>query len=534
VLATRRIRRRTSSSLRALSTVACLTLSAAVFAGGPARSAGSLQDEVRGLVSSSKLGSARVGICLIDANSGQVLASYNASDAFTPASNMKLLTSGAAMMVLGSDFAFRTEFVTANDNLIIKGSGDPALGDPMVLRRGDDKLTVDDVLKTLAGAFPKAGVSTIHEVILDDRVFDREFVHPRWNPENLHLSYSAPVAGINFHSNVLSFFPRPNPAGPGASPVYSTQPTAPWLRVDASKARTVAKGSNSVWLARETSSSNDDVSFVMRGDVAVQAKVPADITLLNPPVFFGRVFATNLLAADVMVGGGGQVTMSSPPASVRFALPEERFDTATLPNQRTVAVVSTPIAEVLRRCNVDSENLYAEALFKRMGFEATKEPGSWTNGAAVLRMMLSRELGPQAAATTTVSDGSGLSPDNRVTPNTLARWLEVISKKPWADTYIESLATPGEGTLERRFRGVKLRNQVHAKSGYIKGVRCLSGYVTDSEHQDKLIFAVMVNGLPPAGSEIEHQEARKLHEEIVQLLDRAISRRTVSEPKVGG
>ena len=149
-------------------------------------------------------------------------------------------------------------------------------------------------------------------------------------------------------------------------------------------------------------------------------------------------------------------------------------------------------------------------------------------------MMLSRELGPQAAATTTVSDGSGLSPDNRVTPNTLARWLEVVSKKPWADTYIESLATPGEGTLERRFRGVKLRNQVHAKSGYIKGVRCLSGYVTDSEHQDKLIFAVMVNGLPPAGSEIEHQEARKLHEEIVQLLDRAISRRTVSEPKVGG
>jgi len=524
--------RRNVAALRVVSTFAGLAVCAAALAGGPARSAGSLQDEVRSLINSSKLGSARVGVCLIDAGSGQVLASYNANDAFTPASNMKLLTSGAAMMVLGSDFAFRTEFVTANDNLIIKGSGDPALGDPMVLRRGDDKLTVDDVLKTLAGAFPKAGVTSIREVILDDRVFDREFVHPRWNPENLHLSYSAPVAGINFHSNVVSFFPRPNPAGPGANPVYSTQPTTPWLRVDASKARTVAKGSNSVWLARESSSSNDDVSFVMRGDVAVQAKVPADITLLNPPIFFGRVFATNLLAAEVAVGG--QASMSGLPTAVRYATPEERFDANTLPNQRTIAVVSTPIAEVLRRCNVDSENLYAEAMFKRMGYEATKEPGSWTNGAAVMRMMLSRELGPQAAATTTVSDGSGLSHDNKVTPNTLARWLEVIARKPWADTYIESLATPGEGTLERRFRGIKLRNQVHAKSGYIKGVRCLSGYVTDSEHQDKLIFTVMVNGLPPAGSEIEHQEARKLHEEIVQLLDRSISRRTVSEPKVGG
>lgn len=500
------------------------------------KNAGSLQDEVRNLVQSSKLNNARVGICLIDANTGQALASYNANDAFTPASNMKLLTSGAAMMVLGADFSFRTEFVIDADRLIIRGSGDPALGDPQVLRRGDDKLTVDDMLKALANSMPKAGINSVREIILDDRVFDREFVHPKWNLENLHLSYSAPVAGINFHANVLSIFPRPNPAGAGAAPVYSTEPAISWLRIDASKARTIAKGTNTVWLARENNAipGTQDVAFIMRGDVAVQAKVPADITLSAPPAFFGRVFASNLLDAGVGIGGQ-TIAGTGLPSNIRLALPDERLDLEALPAQRTIAVVNTPIQEVLRRCNVDSENLYAEAMFKRLGYQVTKEPGSWINGAAVLRMMLSRELGPQAAATTTVSDGSGLSPDNRVAPATLARWLEAITKKPWANQYIDSLATPGEGTLERRFRGVKLRNQVHAKSGYIKGVRCLSGYVTDPERQEKLIFAVMVNGLPLGGSELEHQEARKLHEEIVQLLDRTISRRSnAGDPKVGG
>ena len=60
-----------------------------------------LQEAVRGLVASKKLGDAKVGICLMDAHSKTVLASVNAGETFIPASNMKLLTSGAAMMGAG-------------------------------------------------------------------------------------------------------------------------------------------------------------------------------------------------------------------------------------------------------------------------------------------------------------------------------------------------------------------------------------------------------------------------------------------------
>jgi D-alanyl-D-alanine carboxypeptidase/D-alanyl-D-alanine-endopeptidase (penicillin-binding protein 4) len=478
-----------------------------------------LQEAVRGLVASKKLGDAKVGICLMDAHSKSVLASVNAGETFIPASNMKLLTSGAAMMVLGPDFAFRTEFLLDGDRLVIRGAGDPSLGDPEVLRRSESKMTVDDVVRSLAGALPKANVNTIREIVVDDRVFDRQFVHPTWNPDNLHLAYSAQVAGINFHANVLNVFPRPNPSG--GTPLFTTQPSAAWLRVDASRAKTAAKGNNSVWLMREGDGSN---SFVMRGEVAKASQQPISVTINDPPMWFGQLFATALGEAQVTITGaaGAAETAAAglPPTAVRLA-----GETEALDGGRVLAVVSTPIDEVMRRCNVDSENLYAESLMKRMGHAVTHEPGSWNNGATVLRMMLTQELGPDAASTTTIADGSGLSRENRVSPSVLARWLTDIAGKEWADQYVDSLAAPGRGTLERRFQGAKLTNEVRAKSGYIKGVRSLSGYVTDPTSGDRLVFVVLINNLPMGGFEAAHNEARELHEDIVKLLDRTLTRR---------
>jgi D-alanyl-D-alanine carboxypeptidase/D-alanyl-D-alanine-endopeptidase (penicillin-binding protein 4) len=488
-------------------------VAAMVLAAGSA-CAQDLQEAVRGLVASKKLGNATVGICLIDTKSKTVLASLNAGEAMIPASNMKLLTSGAAMMVLGPEFAFRTEFVLDGDRLVIRGAGDPSLGDPEVLRRSDSKMTVDDVVRSLAEALPKANVKSISEIVVDDRVFDREFVHPTWNPDNLHLAYSAQVSGLNFHANVLDVFPRPNPAG--GTPTFSTQPSAAWMRIDASRAKSANKGNNSVWLVREGDGSN---SFVMRGEVAKASQQPISVTINNPPQWFGQLFATALGEVNVTITGS-QTMAGMPPASVRVAEIGEKLD-----GGRVLAVVSTPIDEVMRRCNVDSENLYAECLMKRMGHEVTREPGSWSSGGTVLRMMLTQELGPDAASTTTIADGSGLSRENRVSPSVLARWLSDIASKPWADQYVDSLAGPGRGTLEKRFAGAKLTNEVRAKSGYIKGVRSLSGFVTDPKSGERLVFVVLVNNLPMGGFEEAHNEAKELHEDVVKLLDRTLVRR---------
>lgn len=507
--------------------VRCLAVGAVLMMAGQALAQrSSLQEEVRSLIQSKKLDGAKVGVVLLDAKSKDTLVSIRGDDQFIPASNMKLLTSAAAMMVLGSDFQFRTELVLSDTTLVVKGDGDPALADPEVLRLADEKMTVDDVLNTLASSVAKSGLTRVDGVVIDDRVFDRVFVHPTWNKENLHLPYSAQVAGLNFHTNVLSVFPRPNPAGAGSPPLFETQPSAAWMRIDASKAKTVTQGNNSVWLLRDTGDLNN---FAMRGEVRTPTRSPISVTINNPPTWFGQLLATSLVRAGVNVAEQ-KLLPGGVPTGVRLAMADEHFEPS-----RVLAVVNTPIGEVLQRCNTDSENLYAEALLKRMGNKVTGEPGSWTNGGAVLRMMLSQELSPQAAASTVISDGSGLSRENRVTPETLASWLSIVVDKPWATEFIHSLATPGTGTLEHRFKGSKLGNKVYAKSGYIKGVRSLSGYVTSEDEADVLVFAVLINDLPPGGFEASHAAAKTLHEEVVEVLDRTISaRRARREPKVGG
>lgn len=479
-------------------------------------SAQELDNEVQRLVSAAKLGKAKAAISVIDLQSGEVLAAHRAGEPMVPASNMKLLTSGAALFTLGSEFIFRTQIELSGDTLILEGSGDPALADPEVLGRMQPAMTVDGLLKVLADGVRKQTAGPIASVVVDDRVFDRELVHPTWPADQLNRWYCAEVNGLNFHTNVLYVFPRPSPDGPGRPASYTYQPEAPWLEI-AVKARTVADGKNTAWLSRE----DDANRFTMYGEVRFPAQVPVQVTLHESGLFLGQVIADRLVKSGVDVGVG-----RSAASSVRLAAAEERFDQA-----RPLAVVTTSISDILRRCNVDSHNLYAESLFKRVAHEVTGEPGSWKSGASVIRMLLSQKLGPEFAANANIVDGSGMSKFNTVSPATFTRWLGVIAKdRSVSDAFISSLATPGEGTLQSRFSGMKLANQVRAKSGAINNVRCLSGYVIHPTTGHKVAFSVMVNDI-----EGESRPAMKLAEDVVAAADRWLSRRaTVEAGAVGG
>src|SRR5262249_46375110 len=153
----------------------------------------------------------------------------------------------------------------------------------------------------------------------------------------------------------------------------------------------------------------------------------------------------------------------------------------------TVAVVTTTMEDALERCNGDSQNLYAEAMIKRIGHEVTHEPGSWTNGSSVLRMTLSepapRGLGPEYAAGTQIADGSGMSREDRVAPRTLTRWLDRLQRDSNIGAmFVNSLASPEQKeSIRRRFKDKKLSCDLRAKTGTINGVRCLSGYLTDPQ-----------------------------------------------------
>lgn len=470
---------------------------------------GSLQARVDRAVESGKFGSARVGVVVRDVEKGVTLADVRGEEAFTPASNMKLLTSGAALLVLTPEFKFRTEFRASGTTLVVAGDGDPALADPELLSKMNPKLTVGDVLAVVTGAIARENVTHFDSVVVDDRIFDREFVHPSWPADKLDRGYSAQVAGLNFHANVILAFPRPNPDGPGTPPPFTLQPSAPWLRME-NRARTVADGKSSVWISREP----DSNTFTLRGDVRQASQAGIEITVHNPPEFFGQVLADHLNRAGIATG------------AARVAEANE-----ALPAGRALAAITTPIGEVLDRCNTDSANLYAEALLKRVGHAVTGEPGSWKNGSSVVRMVLSQRLGAGAAAGITIADGSGLSRDNAVSPATLCKWLELLARNSEVrDVFTESLASPGEGTLRQRFAGARHHGKVYAKSGFINGVRTLSGYVVDPSTGRRVAFSVMVNDIK---TDAQTMAARALHEEVVRVADQWL-REQSNDGKLGG
>lgn len=483
----------------------------------PEAAAQQLNGEIQQLLNRSRLGASKVGVSLVDVGSGEVLGAIRAGDPLTPASNMKLLTSGAALWTLGSDFVFRTEIRRSGDRLIVVGSGDPALADPEILDNLTPRMTVDDVVDVLAGAVVKAGIKDVHEIIIDDRVFDRQFVHPSWPTDQLNRWYCAEVSGLNFHTNVLAVFPRPSRDGPGSAPLLRIEPDAPFIEIE-NRGRTVKGDRNTAAISRV----NDSNRFLFSGEIAVPTQVPVEVTVHNSSTLFGQLLADRLRKLGVAVPGSD---------GIRLAEPDEALadDPATAP---AIAVVTTPIDEVLRRCNVDSHNLYAEAMMKTIGHRMTGTPGSWANGASVLRMLLSERLGPQYAASTSIADGSGMSRLNAVAPETFARWMRSIARdQKIADTFINSLARPGEGTLRSRFEGgSRLRNEIRAKSGYINSVRTLSGYVTCAETGERIAFSVMVNDIPPDA----HTNVKRFHEDVVRIADAYLSKRAAERQPVPG
>ena len=487
-----------------------------------------LTDDVQRLVTKGRFGQATVGVSIIDTRTGDVLASHRSGTSLIPASNQKLLTSGAALQVLRPEFNFTTELVIKDGVLVIRGSGDPALGDPEVLKRSEPPLTVEAVLDALAKAASNGlgvgnvDVKRVQELVIDDRVFDREFIHPDWPERNFSQPHSAQIAGVNFRANTLAVFPRPNPDGVGTAPMIAMEPLAPWIRIE-NRARTVGQGQNTIGFSRAIGTNN----FVLTGSVRFPSKAPIEATIDTPPMFFGQVLVAHLSRAGVEIGGRA-AGAGDVPAGVRLATDDDNFEGGTV-----LAVINTPIGEILQRCNADSENIYAEALLKRMGHEISKAPGSWANGSAVVRMVLSEKLGAEQAASTVVADGSGISRNNAVSPSTITRFLDVMaSDSKLRGPYIKSMATPGNGTLRSRFGNANLKNELHAKSGFINGVRTLSGYVIDPERDRTIAFSVMINNITTGD---QTTAAMALHEDVVKLIDLYLEgRKKTDQPKLGG
>lgn len=413
----------------------------------------------------------RVGLVVEDAPTGDRWFVLNPDLPLKPASVLKLFVTAAALEHLGADFAFETRLYLRDGELLVKGSGDPGLGDARLAGRLGRRLHWE--FDAWADALRDRGVSELRTIALDDSIFDQEHRHPDWPADQFQAWYQAPVGGLNFNDNCLDA--RVSVGGgkveltliPDLPPSFLIQE----LRVGSRHDPVVKRAADS------------DI-FEFRGTVARGGEF-APVSVGKPTVFFGHALHRALEQRGIRVTGD----------VVRRPLPDE-----SLPASELVFANQTRLADVLWRCNTFSQNLFAECLMKALpaygpGGKPSGAPGSWSGGAAVIERTL-RALGVSMDGAV-FRDGSGLSHRNQVTAGQIATLLRVMRGRPQAMMFTDSLADAGEeGTLRRQFDAPRFRDRLIAKTGTIRGVRALAGYVNRPDGV-QLAFALLLNGDTP-------------------------------------
>jgi len=460
-----------------------------------------LPAEIRNIIEAAGLRQTKIAMLAVDLDTGEELVAFNVDEPMIPASNMKLITTAGALHILGPEFIFRTELRLIQPNdwpnpnepsaneldtshgrvLVIHGDGDPGFCDPKLM--DEHNLDLDQLLRAWVQAVADTGVTAIESLLVDDRVFDNQWTHPTWPEDQLNQWYCAQVAGLNFYTNCLEIFPEPTQLG--ESPRITVFPNIPTVKL---RNRAVTGSTDTFWISRKPAS--NQITFW--GKVKHRASQPTNVTLHDPGMQFGQLFAQRLAQAGIQV------------QSIGRPRPDQH-----LPAGKPLFAVQTTLPLILKRCNKDSQNLFAEALLKRMGRKVTGSAGSWANGTAAVRIFLRQQFGPRGAAVT-IADGSGLSRDNRVSPRLLVDLLYAMHQHPQlGSVFQQSLSIGGrDGTLRKRFKH-GFAGQVYAKTGFIDGVSCISGYLVTGTagadpqaplpHRDAhtIAFSFLFNDLKP-------------------------------------
>ena len=422
------------------------------------------------------------GLVVVDCDDETTWFAHQPQRPLKPASVVKLFTTAAALQRFGPDFHYETRVYLHEEELLVLGGGDPGLGDERLARRHGQPLHAE--LDDWARLLKERGLTRLKTIALDDRIFDRQLRHPDWPDAQATAWYQAPVGGINFNDNCLDarFTAQDGRVTLLLQPDLPTSFFRNQLRA-AVRHEPVA-----------TRAADQDI-FEFRGPVARDDQFKP-ISVRRPTVFFGFALQHALEQRGVMLDGRVVRRMLTPTALAEAELLDVR---------------STSLRHILWRCNTFSQNMFAECLLKSL---AAYEPdgsrsgieGSWEVGIRRLEETL-WQLGIDLEGAI-LRDGSGLSHESRVTAEQVVQLLAHMRRHQQGDLFVASLAQPGqEGTLRhRRWAAPALQNRLRAKTGTLKDVRSLAGYVQRPDGRT-LAFALLINGDSSPAIRVQFAEA---------------------------
>ncbi|XHF86673.1 serine-type D-Ala-D-Ala carboxypeptidase [Vibrio sp. HN007] len=410
----------------------------------------------------------RVGISV--ETEKQPMFQLNNEQLFPPASTLKVVTALAAKLELGDSFRFETRLESSGDDLIIFFSGDPTL--------------TSKELSTLLSMLKAKGMSEIKgDVLLNRGAFSGYERGVGWPWDILGVCYSAPSSAITLDDNCVQASIYTNADGSTRVHVPEHQPITV-----TTKAVTVSKEVQEAQQCSLELITYDNNHYELSGCLTHRNKpLPLKFAVQETEGYTEQTVRRLLKSLNITFDGN------------IYSTTERRGDLLATHK-------SEPLPELLDTMLKKSDNLIADNIVKTLGAKFYIQPGSFGNGTEALKQIIFAHTGINMTSSQ-LADGSGLSRNNRMSPQTMTKILAYIWKHDSELKLIKLLPSAGEsGTLKyrRSMRNNPIKGHLKAKSGSLYGSYNMAGYVLSDNGKPKATFVQFVTDYyPPKKSDDE-------------------------------
>lgn len=440
----------------------CICISSSLFAQTVseklARAAEKLQQD-------PQLRHAILGICVVKSETGEKVFELNAQTGLAPASCQKTITSAAAMEMLGPKYRYATTFgytgaitgSTLGGNMILVGSGDPTLGSWRY-----DSTRNEQQLAQLVAMAKNKGIGRIEGALIGYNKWETETIPGGWIWDDMGNYYGAGTSALNWHENQYDLVMRSGTVMGEKVSLVETKPRLYDVNLQ-SEVTAAAKGTGdnaNIYLSPYS------YTGVVRGTIPVEENAfVISGSFPDPAMQLMYTFESKLDSAG-MKPGSFAVSTKAPPGY-----------------QTLGTLYSPPLDSINYWFMKKSINFYGETLIKTIAAERTGI-GSTDKGLALVKEFW-KERGIEPSALHML-DGSGLSPQNRITVDALVKVLQFAKSRPWFNYYYDALP---------------LYNQMKLKSGTIGGAKSFAGYHTAKDGTAYTV-AIIVNGFDGSAAEV--------------------------------
>lgn len=468
-----------------------------------ARPQKSIEDILKSYQADKDLQHAQISFCVMEAATGKTLKEYQSNMAMIPASTLKIVTTSAALGILGKNYTYKTNvYLTenpdaatgiCNGDLLIKGSGDPSFNSSYFY--SSDSVFLGTFIKKLKAK----GIKKIKGTVKADASCFDNSIPGSWIWSDIGNYFGAGANGLSYRDNKFSLFYSTAEAGSAASLVR--------IRPDYFEKNMSVQSSVKAY-------GTEDDAFVYGDPNGYTRKVSGTIPpnqknyeveaqMPDPALYFGSSLLLELNKQALLATKDSKALVNETPDAFVYK-PELLVHTH----------VSPTLEKIVFYTNTKSNNHYAESLLKTIGAAKTGKQGTTDNGIDAVEAYW-KERGVDVSGLH-MSDGSGLSRANTLTTKLQATILSKISRDSLLyPAFNASLPVAGKsGSMASLCRGTFAENNMRAKTGYINRARGYCGYVKTKSGKE-LAFSVLFNNY-----DCSPKEAKlKIEKLLVALVD---------------